>query len=96
VLRVTNGEALARQTGLLDTRGRPVNALAPHLVTDAAGNAEATWRGAFLARGSLTGPGHCPALKVTCPGPQTALALACAAHRLGVHASARQLRGGVT
>jgi hypothetical protein len=94
VLRVTNGEALARRTGLLDTRGRPVDALAPHLVTDAAGDAEAIWRGAFLARGSLAGPGHCPALKVTCPGPQTALALVSAAHRLGVHANARGLRGG--
>jgi DNA-binding protein WhiA len=94
MLRVTNGEALARQTGLLDTRGRPANDLAPHLLTGAADNAEATWRGAFLARGSLTGPGHCSALKITCPGPRAALALVCAADLLGVHASARQLRGG--
>ena len=32
-------------------------------------DAEAAWRGAFLAHGSLTEPGRSSSLEVTCPGP---------------------------
>ncbi|HET9900738.1 MAG TPA: DNA-binding protein WhiA, partial [Actinomycetes bacterium] len=56
-------------------------------------DAEAAWRGAFLAHGSLTEPGRSSALEVTCPGPEAALALVGAARRLGVHAKAREVRG---
>ncbi|MCV7101489.1 DNA-binding protein WhiA, partial [Mycobacterium palustre] len=38
-------------------------------------DAEAAWRGAFLAHGSLTEPGRSSALEVSCPGPEAALAL---------------------
>ncbi|MET0191217.1 MAG: DNA-binding protein WhiA, partial [Pseudonocardia sediminis] len=56
-------------------------------------DAEAAWRGAFLAHGSLTEPGRSSALEVTCPGPEAALALVGAARRLGVAAKAREVRG---
>src|SRR6202042_1185532 len=94
VLRVANdGEALARQTGLLDMRGRPVRGLPAQVVGGSIGDAEAAWRGAFLAHGSLTEPGRSSALEVTCPGPEAALALVGAARRLGVQAKAREVRG---
>ncbi|MEJ5915548.1 DNA-binding protein WhiA [Pseudokineococcus sp. 1T1Z-3] len=94
VVRVLReGEALARQTGLLDTRGRPVRGLPPQVVGGAACCAEAAWRGAFLAHGSLTEPGRSASLEITCPGPEAALALVGAARRLGVSAKAREVRG---
>ena len=68
VLRVaTDGEALARQTGLLDMRGRPVRGLPAQVVGGSIGDAEAAWRGAFLAHGSLTEPGRSSALEVELP-----------------------------
>jgi DNA-binding protein WhiA len=94
VLRVVNdGEGLARQTGLIDGRGRPVRGLPPAVVSGGVCDAEAAWRGAFLAHGSLTEPGRSSALEVTCPGPEAALALVGAARRLGVVAKAREVRG---
>src|SRR5271157_135737 len=94
VLRVANdGEALARQTGLLDMRGRPVRGLPAQVVGGSVGDAEAAWRGAFLAHGSLTEPGRSSALEVNCPGPEAALALVGAARRLGISAKAREVRG---
>ena len=92
VVRVANdGEALARQTGLLDLRGRPVRGLPAQVVGGSVADAEAAWRGAFLAHGSLTEPGRSSALEVSCPGPEAALAGA--ARRLGVSAKAREVRG---
>jgi DNA-binding protein WhiA len=94
IVRVTkDGEALARQTGLLDMRGRPVRGLPAQVVGGTIGDAEAAWRGAFLAHGSLTEPGRSSALEVSCPGPEAALALVGAARRLGVTAKAREVRG---
>src|SRR5919107_1797080 len=94
VVRVAkDGEALARQTGLLDLRGRPVRGLPAHVVGGSIADAEAAWRGAFLAHGSLTEPGRSAALEVSCPGPEAALALVGAARRLGVSAKAREVRG---
>src|SRR5436305_1188441 len=90
---VKDGEALARQTGLLDGRGRPVRGLPPQVVSGATCDAEAAWRGAFLAHGSLTEPGRSSALEVTCPGPEAALALVGAARRLGIASKARDVRG---
>ena len=59
VVRVAkDGEALARQTGLLDLRGRPVRGLPVHVVGGSVADVEAAWRGAFLAHGSLTEPGR--------------------------------------
>src|SRR6516225_5050712 len=94
VVRVAkDGEALARQTGLLDMRGRPVRGLPAQVVGGSIADAEAAWRGAFLAHGSLTEPGRSSALEVSCPGPEAALALVGAARRLGVSAKAREVRG---
>ncbi len=90
---VKDGESLARQTGLLDARGRPVRGLPPQVVSGAVCDAEAAWRGAFLAHGSLTEPGRSSSLEVTCPGPEAALALVGAARRLGISAKAREVRG---
>jgi DNA-binding protein WhiA len=90
---VREGEALARQTGLLDGRGRPVRGLPPQIVSAAVCDAEAAWRGAFLAHGSLTEPGRSAALEITCPGPEAALALVGAARRLEISAKAREVRG---
>src|SRR3982750_3311795 len=88
-----HGEGLARQTGLVDQRGRPVRGLPPAVVSGSIGDAEAAWRGAFLAHGSLTEPGRSSSLEVTCPGPEAAMALVGAARRLGIQAKAREVRG---
>lgn len=94
VVRVVGGgDALARQTGLIDQRGRPVRGLPPHVVAGSVADAEGAWRGAFLAHGSLTEPGRSVSLEVTCPGPEAALALVGAARRIGVAAKAREVRG---
>src|SRR5215204_1866239 len=90
---VKDGEALARQTGLLDVRGRPVRGLPPHVVSANTCCAVAAWRGAFLAHGSLTEPGRSCAMEITCPGPEAALALVGAARRIGLTAKAREVRG---
>src|SRR5215207_4453025 len=90
---VKDGESLARQTGLLDVRGRPVRGLPPHVVSANVCCAVAAWRGAFLAHGSLTEPGRSCALEITCPGPEAALALVGAARRIGITAKAREVRG---
>jgi DNA-binding protein WhiA len=74
-------------------RGRPVRGLPAQVVGGSVGDAEAAWRGAFLAHGSLTEPGRSSALEVSCPGPEAALALVGAARRLGVSAKAREVRG---
>jgi cell division protein WhiA len=88
-----DGDALARQTGLIDGRGRPVRGLPPQVVSGAICDAESAWRGAFLAHGSLTEPGRSSSLEITCPGPEAALALVGAARRLGIGAKAREVRG---
>jgi len=88
-----HGEALARSTGLIDQRGRPVRGLPPMIVTGGSCDAAAAWRGAFLAHGSLTEPGRSSALEVSSPGPEAALALVGAARRLGVVAKTKQVRG---
>jgi hypothetical protein len=92
---VSDGGGLARQTGLLDVRGRLVRGLPAWVVSGGLCDAEAVWRGAFLARGSLIerGRGRGSAMEVSCPGPEAALALHGAARRLGVAATTREVRG---
>ena len=90
---VKQGDVLARQTGLLDSRGRPVRGLPATLVSGAIEEAQAVWRGAFLAHGSLTDPGRSAALEITAPGNEAAMALVGVARRLGVIAKAREVRG---
>jgi DNA-binding protein WhiA len=89
-----DGESLARQTGLIDGRGRPVRGLPVQIVGGGPDVAVAAWRGAFLAHGSLTEPGRSMALEVTCPGSEAALALVGAARRLDIAAKSREVRGG--
>ncbi len=89
---VRDGDALARQTGLVDSRGRPARGLPAQVVSGGLDECVAAWRGAFLAHGSLTEPGRSMALEVTCPGPEAALALVGAARRLGISAKAREVR----
>ncbi|WP_168915774.1 DNA-binding protein WhiA [Microcella flavibacter] len=94
VVRVVDGgETLARQTGLLDARRRPVRGLPNRLTTGSREELAAVWRGAFLAHGSLTDPGRSAALEITCPGNESAMALVGAAGRLGIPAKAREVRG---
>jgi len=90
---IEGGETLARQTGLLDARRRPIRGLPNRLTTGSLEELSAIWRGAFLARGTLTDPGRSAALEVTCPGNETAMALVGAASRLKVPAKAREVRG---
>jgi len=67
LVRVTSdGDALARQTGLIDGNNRPIRGLPPQVVSAGICDAEAAWRGAFLAHGSLTEPGRSSALEITC------------------------------
>ncbi|CAN5352521.1 DNA-binding protein WhiA [soil metagenome] len=94
LIRVSkDGEGLARQTGLLDVRGRPVRGLPRQVISGGSCDSAAAWRGAFLAHGSLTEPGRSSSLEVTCPGHEAALALVGAARRMGVTAKAREVRG---
>ena len=90
---VRDGEQLARLSGLVDQHRRPVRGLPPAVVGGSVADAIAVWRGAFLARGSLTEPGRSMSLEVTCPGSEAALALAGAARRLGISVKTREVRG---
>jgi DNA-binding protein WhiA len=65
-----HGEGLARQTGLVDQRGARCAACRRRSCPGSINDAEAAWRGAFLAHGSLTEPGRSSSLEVTCPGPR--------------------------
>lgn len=87
------GETLARQTGLLDARRRPIRGLPNRLTTGGRDDLAAIWRGAFLATGTLTDPGRSASLEVAAPGNEAAMALVGAAARLGVPAKAREVRG---
>jgi DNA-binding protein WhiA len=89
-----DGERLARQAGLVDLRGRPVKGLPHHVVAGGIADAEAAWRGAFLAHGSLTEPGRACSLEITCPSAEAALALVGVGRRLGISSKAREVRGG--
>lgn len=94
LVRVIDGaETLARQTGLIDARNRPVRGLPNRLTTGSREELAGIWRGAFLATGSLTDPGRSAALEVICPGNEAAMALVGAAGRLKVAAKAREVRG---
>jgi DNA-binding protein WhiA len=90
---IEGGETLARQTGLLDARRRPVRGLPNRLTTGSREELAAVWRGAFLAHGTLTDPGRSSALEVSCPGNEAAMALVGAAGRLRIPAKAREVRG---
>lgn len=88
-----HGEALARRVGLIDRKGRVVLGLPSAIVCGDLSDAQAAWRGAFLARGTLHEPGRANALDIVCPGTEAALALVGAARRMAVPAKAREIRG---
>ncbi|MFT8637344.1 MAG: DNA-binding protein WhiA [Pseudoclavibacter sp.] len=94
VVRVPEGgEVLARQTGLIDMRNRPLRGLVPALVNGSREISQAIWRGALLAKGSLGDPGHACALDVACPNSEISMALVGSARRLGVAMKAKEVRG---
>lgn len=90
---IEGGETLARQTGLLDQRRRPVRGLPNRLTTGTRDDLAAIWRGAFLAAGTLTEPGRSAAVEVSAPSGEAAMALVGAAHRMGIATKAREVRG---
>ena len=88
---VVQGGSLHR--GSRYDRGRPVRGMPVSVIQGGRNAAAAAWRGAFLARGSLTEPGRSSSLEVTCPGSEAALALVGAARRFDISAKAREVRG---
>jgi len=84
---------LAKQVGMVDGSGRVIRGMSPQVVNGPLCDAEAAWRGAFLAHGSLTEPGRSSSLEISCPGPEAALALVGSARRLNIVAKAREVRG---
>ncbi len=84
--------ALALQTGLLDRRMRIVNGLPAEVISGNIAQIKAAWRGAFLARGTISDPGHTSYLEIVCPTGDAAKALQGTARRLGITAQTRRLR----
>src|SRR5690625_5494045 len=67
VVRVRHdGESLARRSGLLDARGRPVKGLPPAVVSSTVEDFKGGWRGAFLARVFISEPVRCRSLGYRC------------------------------
>lgn len=91
----TGADVLARQTGMLDRVGQPVQGLPAAVLSGDTETAVAGWRGAFLAAGSLSEPGRGAAVEVACPNVQAALALINIARRVGVEATHRERKGKV-
>jgi cell division protein WhiA len=89
----TDDSTFARQAGVVDHHHRPIQGLPPHVVTSPSCDSLAAWRAAFLARGTLTDTGRSPSLEVTCPSPETALALAGLARRHGIKTRSVEVRG---
>ncbi len=93
IVRVRKGgEILARQTGLLDTRLRAVRGLPNRLTTSPIEDVAAIWRGAFLAKGSLSEPGRSSAIELVAPTSEAAIAMVGLAARINVAAKAREVR----
>ncbi|ANE04097.1 DNA-binding protein WhiA [Corynebacterium crudilactis] len=90
---IDNADEIARRTGLVTRSGHVVRGLAPAVVSGTISDAEAAWRGAFLASGSLSDPGRSSSLEVFCPGQESALALVGCARRIGVIAKTKDSRG---
>ena len=87
------GGTLARSIGMIDDRGRQVQGLPAAVVGGSPGEIEAAWRGAFLASGTLSGPGSNTSLEIRCPTTEVAYALASCARRIGVLPLVRESRG---
>jgi DNA-binding protein WhiA len=93
VVRVRQGgETLARQTGLLDSKKRPVRGLPNRLTTSPIGDLTAIWRGAFLASGTISDPGRSAAIEIVAPSGEAAMAMVGIGARIGVASKAREVR----
>ena len=93
VVRVRQGgETLARQTGLLDSKKRPVRGLPNKLTTSPIGDLTAIWRGAFLASGTISEPGRSVAIEIVAPSGEAAMAMVGIGARIGVASKAREVR----
>ncbi|MCQ4627105.1 DNA-binding protein WhiA [Corynebacterium sp. CCUG 65737] len=93
-VKVSDGARdVIRRFRLVTASGHPVVGLPRHIISGTIAEVEAAWRGAFLARGSLTEPGRTSALEVVCPRQETALALVGLARRLSVAAKTKETRG---
>lgn len=92
VVQCRNADFL-RRVGLVTRAGVLVRGLPSSLVLGDEVDAEAAWRGAFLAAGVLNDPGRSTTLEVPCPGPELALALVGCARKLGMTARTKETRG---
>lgn len=86
-------ENVIRRLKLVTPSGHPVVGMPRQVISGSMSAVEAAWRGAFLARGTLTEPGRTASLDVACPGQEAALALVGLARRMGVAAKTRETRG---
>ncbi|WJY68119.1 DNA-binding protein WhiA [Corynebacterium auris] len=93
-VRVEEGAAEAvRRLRLVTASGHPVVGMPRQIISGSILEVEAAWRGAFLARGTLTEPGRSAALEVTSPCQEAAMALVGLARRLSVAAKLKETRG---
>lgn len=91
---VTDGARdVIRRFKLVTASGHPVVGLPRTIISGTSAEVEAAWRGAFLARGTLTEPGRTANLEVVCPRQEAALALVGLARRLSVSAKTKETRG---
>ncbi|QTH58753.1 DNA-binding protein WhiA [Corynebacterium hindlerae] len=94
VLRLTDGVPdIIRRLGLVTRSGHAVRGLPPAIVSGTVSDAEAAWRGAFLAAGTLTEPGRTCTLEIECPCQEAALALVGCARRMGIATKTKETRG---
>lgn len=94
LLRITDdADKLVRRIGLVTRSGHQVKGLPPQIISGTVIDAEAAWRGAFLAAGQLGDPGRSSGLEVSCPGQEASLALVGCARRLGIAAKTKESRG---
>ncbi|MFM6979876.1 MAG: DNA-binding protein WhiA [Micrococcales bacterium] len=90
---LSQADFLVRQLNLLDAHQQLVKGLPNRIVIGSKAEAQAAWRGAFLARGTLTDPGRSAALELTVGTNELAMALSGLARRLEVpNAKAREVR----
>lgn len=93
-LQITSGsKEIVRRLGLVTRSGQPVVGLPRQVISGTVEDAEAAWRGAFLASGMMLESGRSSSLEVVCPCPEAALALVGCARRLGVTAKTKETRG---
>lgn len=88
-----DAETLIRRVGLVTRSGHRVQGLPPQVISGTVGDAEAAWRGAFLAAGNLADPGRTAGLEVACPSQEVSMALVGCARRLGLQAKTKESRG---